>query len=337
MNGIDKSNLYAIIRESIKQLSADLRIGNQDSLRRRSFSNIIFCGMGGSALASDFFSFFKNHQYSPLFIDLPIIVHRSYDLPAETNADSLIICVSYSGQTEETISSYQKAIANNLEVAGVTCGGQLAKLLEKDQRPWVEITQSNIPPRLSLGYQLVALVKLFIAYGLLERMAEKELVRLTESVDPTKLEEVGKNASQLLINKIPIIYSSDKNRAIARTWKINLNESSKVLAFYNSLPELNHNEMIGWTENQGLFTFIFLNDQADHQQIQKRMRLTADTLQNNGFAVQNIQISGNNPLEKLFRSLIIGDWCSYHLAIARGIDPASIELIEDFKKKLSSL
>jgi glucose/mannose-6-phosphate isomerase len=330
---VDKSNFRQVILDSIKQFDADLDFFNQFQLRRRSFDKIIFCGMGGSALVGNIVLFFEENGYKSLIPKLPLIVHRSYSLPSYADQNSLIICSSYSGQTEETISAYQKAKENDLEVACLTCGGQLAQLCEQNKTPWVKIL-STLQPRASLGYQLSAIIKILMAYGLLDQSAKNELPGLSKIIFPAQIENEAKNLCVNLRNKTPIIYSSKENQVLAQIWKIKFNENTKIPAFWNYFPELNHNEMVGWTSTFGHFHFLFLLDDSDLPRIKQRMKITAELLAQKGLSVDFIKISGGTIPEKLFRAIVFGDWLSFHLAIFYGIDPNPVEMVEEFKKKL---
>jgi len=331
---VDKSNFRETILNSIKQFDADLEFFNQFDLRRRSFNKVVLCGMGGSALVGDLFEYFKQHNYLSLIVNLPIFIHRAYDLPPNADANTLIICISYSGDTEETLSSFEKAKQDNLEIAAIASGGKLVNLCQKNKTPWIKIP-TGLQPRASIGYQLSALIKILMAYGLLNAAAGNELAGLSKKIIPSQIEYEAKILCPALNRQIPIIYSSDKNQVIARIWKIKFNECTKIPAFWNSFPELNHNEMVGWTNAHGPFHFIFLQDDEDLLQIQKRMKLTAELLKQHGLPVDFIKLAGDNALEKLFFGITFGDWFSYHLAIFYGIDPTPVEIVEEFKKRLN--
>ncbi len=331
---VDKSNLRSVIINSVKQVSAPLTFFNELHLTRRPFNKILVCGMGGSALIGDFFSYFQATGFTPLAPSLAVLTHRSYDLPANADQNTLIICVSYSGQTEEALSAFSKAINSHFEIAGITCGGQLAELLQKYKAPWVKIPQDNIPPRTSLGYQLSAMVKILMAYGLLNSSAQNALADLPEKIIPVNLENQAKMLCAKLNHKIPVIYSSQDNRLLAKLWKISLNENAKIPAFFNFFPELNHNEMVGWTKNLGSFHLLFLKDKDDLPRIKKRMEFTADLLKRQNLPLDFVEIEGQNPLEKIFWAVSFGDWLSYHLALFYGVDPTPVTMVEELKKRL---
>ncbi len=332
---VDKSNLREIILNSVRQLDADLEFFNQLESKRRSFNKVMLCGMGGSAYVGDILDYFKTHDYSPLIARLPVHIHRSYDLPKSDDDKTLIICISYSGDTEETLSAYAKARQNELEIAAVASGGKLAELCQQNKTPWIKIPKT-LQPRFSIGYQLSAIIKIFMAYGLLDAASGEALSDLSKKIIPSQLELAVKALCPKLNRKTPIIYSSDKNYTLARIWKIKFNENTKIPAFWNVFPELNHNEMVGWTNTPGPFHFLILQDDDDLPQIKKRMKLTAELLRQRDFSVDLIKLEGADALEKLFWGLTFGDWISYHLALFYGTDPNPIEMVEDFKKRLNS-
>lgn len=332
---VDKSNLREIILNSARQLSANLEFFNQLNLSRRSFNKVLFCGMGGSALVGDLFYYFKVKRLVSLALKVPVFVHRHYGLPPDTDAQTLVICVSHSGNTQETIDTYETARKSELEIAGLTAGGRLAELCQKNKTPWIKIPNQKIPPRYSLDYQLAGAVKILMGYGLLSQAAQYDLAALAERINPSDSENEAKFFCQKLTNKIPVIYASEENKVLARLWKIKFNENTKVPAFWNSFPELNHNEMTGWTNNFGPFYFLFLQDADDLPWIQKRMVLTAQVFKETGLPTDLIKLHGADPLEKLFWGLNFGDWLSYYLALFYGVDPAPVEMVEEFKKILN--
>lgn len=330
---VDKFNLRSILLNSVNQVNEPLTFFNELHLTRRPFNKVLICGMGGSALLGDFFSFFNATGFAPLSPLVPVSTHRSYNLPPGADQNTLIVCISYSGQTEEALSSFNKALTEDIEIAGITSGGQLEELFQKNKMPWVKIPQ-NIPPRVSLGYQLAAIVKILMAYGLLGSAAQNALSLLPEKIIPANFENQAKLFCAKLNQKIPVIYASQDNQALAKLWKISFNENTKIPAFYNVFPELNHNEMVGWTRNLGPFSLIFLQDKNDLPRVKKRLDITAELLKKQNLPVDFIEVIGETPLEKIFWALIFGNWLSYHLALFYGIDPTPVEMVEELKKKL---
>ncbi len=331
-----KKNFQDIILNAPKQLTSDPEFINHLNISHRQFNKILLCGLGGSALAGEIFFTLKNKNFSPFNINLPFFIHRSYDLPQDTDERTLVIIVSYSGNTEETISAYESAKKKDLEIAGIVSNGKLADLFTQDGTPWVKIPDPNLPPRCSLGYQLVALVKIMMAYGILPPYSQKELSETANKIIPEKLETTAQQIAEKIAGKIPLIYASEENRALARIWKIKINENAKTPSFWNVFPELNHNEMVGWSKKYNYlpFVFLFLIDDNDFPRIKKRQELTFNLLKEEGWPTEKIILYGENPLEKIFWALTLSDWVSYFLALKFNIDPAPVDIVEKFKKLL---
>ena len=321
-----------MITEAIKNFSEQLKfepeIKNAEKLIAA--KTYIVAGMGGSNLATDLVKIGR-----PM---LDIISHRDYGLPAmpdEKMKNSLIIAVSYSGNTEETIDAFKTALDRNLPVACIGVNGKLLELAEENKIPCVKIPDTGIQPRSAVGFMMIGLLKLM---GLED--AIEEIKKTAERLDLTKTENDGKILAEKLNGKIPVVYSSSKNGAIAYNWKIRFNETGKTPAFYNVFPELNHNEMVSFdvqapTEQlTNKFHFIFLKDENDHPRIQLRMEILENLYRDKGLEVENYEIKGINSWEKIFSSLLIADWASYYTATAYGLNPEEVEMVEEFKKLL---
>ncbi len=294
------------------------------------FNQLIFCGMGGSALPGEILKALRNFYEWPLAIK----IHKSYGLPVRISSRALVLAISYSGNTEETISSYEEAKKRNLTIIGVATGGKLAKLCKKDRTPLVKIPGTDIQPRSALGYQVAAVIKALSNSSIIENL-DKDILEMAKNLNPKKSEEQGKKLAKKINGKIPIIYASDKFKALAQIWKINFNENSKSPAFWNYFPELNHNEMVGFEKNQNPFHIIILRDKKlDHPRILKRMEITAELLKDKKIDVDFVDILEASLLTKIFSVILLGAWTSYYLALEYGIDPTPVKIVEEFKKKL---
>lgn len=299
---------------------------------------IVICGMGGSALAGDLLK---------IVTDFPIIIRRNYGLPLTLKKENaIVICVSYSGNTEETISSYLESIKNGFLTVAISSGGQLEELSTKNKNPYLKLP-SGLPPRSALGYIFTALVKILEKENIIKD-GSKNLKSLYKNIKPEKFEGIGQLLAKKLISKIPLIYSSEKYQPLAYNLKIKFNENSKIPAFTNIFPELNHNEILSFQPLSQVnlshhfqamavcknLSILILRDKEENNIILKRMSLTANMIRNNGFETEIIEMEGNNDLEKIFNTSLMGDWMSYYLALEYGIDPIKTEIIEEFKKEL---
>lgn len=314
-----------IILNFPKQFEFEPKVHNIRALLN--FKQFVVCGMGGSHLVADLFKI-----YNP---SLNLIIHQNYSLPNSISKQSLIIIVSHSGSTEEALDNYKITRNKKLNLAIITQGGELLQLAQKDKVAYIQIPQSNIPARSALGFTLKALLKIIK----LEK-ASNQLEQVSKLLRAEDFEKPGKNLAKELKNFTPIIYSSEKNKAIAYNWKIKFNENSKVPAFYNVFPELNHNEMAGFDvkpQTKALsqnFYFIFLKDSKDHPRIIKRMQISEKILKAKNFKIKIFELKGVNIFYKIFSSLILADWASYYLAQEYHIDPLSTPMVQEFKNML---
>ncbi|MEK7138336.1 MAG: bifunctional phosphoglucose/phosphomannose isomerase [Patescibacteria group bacterium] len=308
-----------------KQFAWQPKVENPANLK--SSENIIVAGMGGSA--------FPVGILKIAHPELNITNHRSYGLPHLTSnilRQTLVITSSYSGNTEETISSFEEARKKKTPVAVLTVGGKLLALAKKHKVPYIQIPDTGIQPRAATGFVVVGLSKLL---GLKN---EKNFSALSKSLKSEKWSKVGKALAENLWDQIPVVYASAKNADLARVWKIKFNENTKIPAFWNFLPEMNHNEMTGFDSakttaklNQNLH-LIFLEDLMDHPRTRKRFAVTKKILTQKGISNSSVPIAGKNIWEKIFNSTLLADWTSVHLAKYYGVDPENVPMVEQFKK-----
>ncbi len=327
---IDKSNMEKVIMDFPKQFSIGLDVA-KDIKVIGNFNQIIFCGVGGSALPAAILKMLRGFYEWPIAIK----IHRSYDLPARVNPRALVFVVSYSGNTEEAISSYEMGKKRNLHIIGITTGGKLAELCKKDKTPWVKIpSKEKIQPRQSVGYQFGAIAKVLSNSNIIKDLDE-EIAEIDKKLKSKTLAKQGKELAQKIKGHIPIIYASDKYKELAQIWKINFNENSKSPAFWNYFPEFNHNEMEGMSHTTHPFHILILKDDNDHARIKRRMDVTAKLLKEKGLKVDIIKLlKDKNLLIKIFSNYILSQWTSYYLALEYEVDPSPVKTVEEFKKML---
>lgn len=318
-----KQVIFSFPKQFEKGLKAAKNVGIKGE-----FNKIIICGVGGSALPGSLLI-----DYLP-DLKIPLYIHRSYGLPAQANERSLIVCISFSGNTEETISAYQKAIEKNYKVVALATAGKLREIAETNNLPIAIVPNDCLQPRFGTGYLLAATLKILANCGIIEDKTQ-EILAIARKLKPEIFEEQGEKLAKKLVNKIPVVYASNRFKSLARIWKIKFNENSKIMAFWNYFPELNHNEMVGLTNLKGNFHFLILRDKDDNPKILKRMGLFVELAKEKSAGVDFVEIEGKNTLEKIFNCLILGDWVSYYLALEYGIDPVPVKIVEEFKKRLT--
>ncbi len=292
---------------------------------KQKFNNVLICGMGGSALAGEFLEKFY-----------PIRIHRNYELPqniATSEEKSIIIVISYSGNTEEAISAYDSARKRQLPLIVISSDGLLKKKARENTVPFLYVKTKNIEPR------MVVLEQISILIYLLKKLGIKPLndiqFKLTH-IDPITSKQEAQKIAESVINKIPLIYASSTNKAVAYYWKVLFNESVKIPAFWNVFPEIDHNELmqgkgLSWTDKLCILNII---DSDDNLKIQKRMRLTANIFNKKGIKVNTIKMRGKTPLEKMFNMIILGNWVMFYLAQKLKINITDPDVREEFKKMM---
>lgn len=320
-----------MMREAIEkfagQFSFNPEIQNKKALAR--CKRFVVLGMGGSALAAELVK-----AWNPA---LPIIIHRSYGLPAMLPSDAketLVIACSYSGNTEEVVDGYEAAKKAQLPIAVIAVGGKLLELAQKDGVPCIVLPNLYVQPRMALGLSLKALCTMIGGMS----QALDELSELWNILKPVKFEHGGKNLATTLKGFVPVVYASSRNYAIAYNWKIKFNETGKIPAFMNVIPEANHNEMTGFdvqkrsAQLSHKFSFIILTDTEDHPRVQKRMKILEKLYRARHLPVIVVPLKGHARFEKICSSLLLADWAAYYTAKLYGLESEQVPMVEEFKK-----
>lgn len=337
INKLDKANLRQIIIDSPKQIAKGLELAKDISIQG-DFRALEISGMGGSSLPANILRIYLND----LYLKNPeknkrfgIFQNRSYSLPHEAYDNCLNFFASYSGNTEETLLSLDEALKNNLPSIGLAAGGKLAEICTNSSIPCA-IIPGGIQPRYATGYFFSAMFQILVNAKMIEdKTADLAEMSLKLNDKMAELEAKGKELAEKLVGKTPIIYSTAQFKSLAMIWKIKINENAKTPAFYNFYPELNHNEMIGFTLPQGKFHVITLLDKNDHPQNIKRMKITAELLKEKGVDTTIIEMENDNIFNTIFSTLLLGDWTSYYLSLNYNQDPTPVVMVEDLKKQLA--
>lgn len=338
-NPLDTSNLRKMIAESPDQFRVGFDLAKGVKVPGQ-FKSIMISGMGGSALPGNLLRIYLNDLFKaerPHEQPLSIYQNRSYDLPPESFHECLNFICSYSGNTEETIASFEEALQNNLPCIALSAGGKVEEMAKAHGVPHIKlpIPYENFQPRVGTGYFFGVMFQILVNQGLVSDTTEallQEAEQLKERMP--LLEEQGKELAKKLVGKTPVIYSTAKYKSVAMVWKIKLNENAKTPAFWNFFPELNHNEMVGWTLPQGKFVVLMLRDVATHPQVLKRFEITAQLLRKQGVSVEILDMEGGSVYSKVFTSIALGDFASYFLALEYGQDPTPVVMVEELKKLL---
>ena len=340
----DPGKMLEALRNLPEQCQEALAIGRKVSIPAgyADISNIVITGLGGSAIGGDFLRLFVGDR-----IGVPVIVNRDYTLPKFIDAKTLIFTVSYSGNTEETLSAYAQAKEKGARIVALTNGGKLRQLAETDGVP-VILVPAGISPRAATGYLLMPTLAVLESIGLINDLEQQaadlisNLKVLGEKMQPETPVDLNpaKQIARKFYGKLPIVWAASGNTEVVATrWKGQINENAKAPAYWNVFPELNHNEIVGFEEPAELLKnleIVILRDQNDHPRVQQRMEISQEIIKSVVSGVTEVWSMGETRLARLFTLTYIGDFVSVYLATLYGIDPTPVKNIDFLKNKLAN-
>lgn len=317
-----------------QQLEEAYQIGQSTTLNitPRKFDNVIICGLGGSGIGGKIFSDYLRNQLS-----IPVIVNNEYDIPAFVSENTLAIVASYSGNTEETLSSINYLFEAKATIACITSGGEVKAIAESKNLPKIEIP-GGMPPRACLGYSLVQFFFLFHAYGLITDQALEEIKNCASYLkqNTASIEKEALKVANQIGTKIPVIYCTKRYEGVAIRFRQQINENSKGLAWHHIIPEMNHNELVGWTSKNEDLVNVMFHDDEDLERNKVRMEFTKNVTAPFVSSQIDIHTQGSNLLEKFMYLIHLGDWVSVQIAEQKNIDPVEVNIITQLKNQLSS-
>ena len=303
--------------------------------RRYMAGGLVVCGMGGSAIGGDLGRAIIGSRAGR-----PLRVVRGYDVVPWMSNDALVLCASYSGNTEETLSCYAKAGELGAPRVVLSTGGELARLAREDGIPVIGVP-SGMQPRAAVIYMTIATLHCAAAAGVCESLAgEAEgaaalLTSLAEEWGPDAPEDSqAKALARTLDGTVPVVYGAGITAAVASRWKTQINENAMQPALSAVLPEANHNDICAWdrTDEFGRWSAVLLDDVELHPQLRKRIELTAGVI---GDAAQLVEARGATAAERVLSTVFLGDLVSVYMAALAGVDPTPVAVLERFKGELT--
>jgi glucose/mannose-6-phosphate isomerase len=301
-------------------------------------AGLVVAGMGGSAIGGDLARVCLGDQASR-----PILAARGYGLPSWTTPETTVLCASYSGNTEETLAAYEAAGFLGARRVVVTTGGRLAEAARADGVPVIPVP-GGFQPRAAVGYMTVAALEVAALCGAGPRMASDidvaaaHLDTLCGEWGPDgAADNEAKRLAHALHGSVPLIAGAGLTAPVAYRWKTQINENAKLPAFAHELPELDHNEIVGWQGAAGLgrFSAVFLDDADNHPRIGDRIELTSELIAGQAHTVQRVATRGRGTVERVMSLVLLGDLVSLYLAVLQGIDPTPVDVIETLKARLA--
>jgi glucose/mannose-6-phosphate isomerase len=298
---------------------------------------LLVCGMGGSAIGGDLAAAAIGDRARR-----PVRTVRGYGIDPWVGPETLVLCASYSGNTEETLACWDAAGAAGAPRIALTTGGRLAALAREEGVPVIS-PPGGFMPRAAVVYMTVGALECAALCGAAPSLRSEieasvdHLSALVEEWGPDAPPESDAKALAAKLNgTIAIVHGSGPTVPVARRWKTQINENSKLPAFYSELPEADHNEICGWdaTEILAPLSAVFLDDRDLNDRDRKRIERTADIARRGATAVERVEMRGDTRLERVLAAVLLGDLVSVYIAALRGVDPTPVDAIEDFKQAL---
>jgi glucose/mannose-6-phosphate isomerase len=308
---------------------------------KKDYHNILVSGLGGSAIGGDILK-----SYALKRAGIPVLVNRDYDIPAFVNEKTLFFAVSYSGNTEETLSAYQQARKQGADIVCLSSGGKLLHMAAKDAYPLIKVP-GGLAPRAATAYLFAPLLMALERIGLLQgaRKELQETIQVLETMRESLVPEAAlpdnqaKTIALKLKGSIPIIWgTAGISETAALRWKAQINENAKSPAYYNAFPELNHNELVGFEapeESLSSLSCIILRDKFDNERVRKRMEVTKGLIKDKVNDIIEVYSQGESFLARFYSLVYTGDYASVYLALEYGINPTPVRVIDYLKSELA--
>lgn len=298
----------------------------------RELRNVFISGLGGSGIGGSIVSELVAKE-----CPIPVLVGKDYHIPAWVDKHSLVIISSYSGNTEETLHALNLAIHAEANIICVTSGGEVLRIAQEKGLQHILIPGGN-PPRACLGYSLVQLCGIFEKMGLVQELLSRleHAVRLIQEKNEVILLEAEAIARGISYS-LPVLYTSPGYEGVTIRLRQQLNENAKMLCWHHVVPEMNHNELVGWVEKSPKIAAIFLRNEDEYYRTAKRMDIVKDIVYHFAGRTVSIQSQGNNHVERCIYWIHLGDWISWFASAERNVDAMEIDVINRLKNELSSL
>ncbi len=329
------SEMKQLVQNFPNQLREAIEIGGKSTIQnpQSAIRNVMITGLGGSGIGGTIVSEIVAQECS-----VPILVNKDYFLPAFVNENTLVIVSSYSGNTEETIQAMEAALKAKATIVCISSGGKISEMAKANNCGLITIP-GGMPPRACLGYSLTQLF--FVLHGMKLigdsfKAQLKGAVELITSEEKNIKEEAMKMA-EFLYKKIPVIYAVDGYNGVATRFRQQLNENSKVLCWHHIIPEMNHNELVGWAGGWSDLGVILLRNKTDYSRTQTRIEICKEVFPKYTPHVYELWSKGNSQLERSIYLINLTDWVSCYLADKNNVDAMEIEVINHLKSSLAKI
>ena len=328
-----KMNDY--INDFTNHLSEAIEIANNTTLApyTKEIRNILICGLGGSGIGGTIVS----DIISPK-VNIPIAATKDYSIPNFVNEHTLVIANSYSGNTEETLYALEKCQARGAEIAVITSGGKLKTIAEENKYNNI-IIPGNQPPRAMFGYAFTELFFMLNHYGIIDDSFKSDFDKAINLIDTEKadIQKQAMNLAKKMYKQTPVIYVAKGFEGVAVRFRQQLNENSKMLGWHNVVPEMNHNELLGWRTNVDDLAVVYFRNKCDYDRNQIRMDINKKVISKFTSNITEIWSKGDSLIENSLYHISVGDWTSWYLSEMNNVDAIEIDVIDFLKGELAKI
>lgn len=322
-----------LIKKFPAQLKEAIEIGENVviHLHTKPIHKVIMVGMGGSGIGGAYVSDLISDE---CFV--PYIILSSYKLPAYTDENTLLIVSSYSGNTEETIAAMEQAIQAKAKIVCISSGGIIMEYASSNGLDHIKLPTGWPSPRACLGYSIIGQLFVLNKMGLISHNTIDQCKMSADllSFEQEDIMQKAEKLAGLLVKKTPVIYTTDRNESVAIRWRQQINENSKVLCWHHVIPEMNHNELVGWKSKNEDLAVIFLRNRDDLKRNQIRIDISKQIISQLAPTVIEIYSKGQSLTEKMMYLTHLGDWLSWYLAQLNNVDASEIQVIDFLKSEL---
>lgn len=325
-----------LIARFTEQLTEAVQIGKAAKIKKpKSKINKVFvAGLGGSGIGADFVSAIITQE-----AQVPYLVSKGYKIPKYVDKHTLAIVSSYSGNTEETISSFKQLEKTGAKIIVISSGGKLINAAKRKKYDYIQVPGDWPSPRACLGYSTVAQLAVLAHLGFISDRSLKSISKSVKLIDKesTAIKRSARSIAKKLYKKMPVIYCEDRIEPAAVRLRQQINENAKKLCWHHVIPEMNHNELVGWKDKNKDLVVLYLRNSDDYKRNQIRMEINQKIIKKLTPNIINIQSKGTDLVQRLMYLVHMGDWISWYLSQLRGQDAIEVDVIDYLKSELSKV
>ena len=297
-------------------------------------NKVFVAGLGGSGIGADFVKEFIKES-----CEVPFLVGKGYHIPNYVDENTLAICSSYSGNTEETLTAFTQMLETGAKIVIISSGGKLIEEAKSRHFDYIQVPGNWASPRACLGYSIVQQLYVLNELGLIDGQFKGSLKSAIDLIrfDDDSIRPAAKQVAERIYDKKPVIYVTDRMEAVAVRLRQQINENAKMLCWHHVIPEMNHNELVGWTERHDDVAVIYLRNRDDYKRNQVRMEINQEIIGKYSDTIIDIFSKGQSLIEKALYLVHLGDWISWYLSELKGVDAIEVNVIDYLKAELAKV